>query len=424
MKRQLVKPLEQTGRTTRLSAADGLMSLMTPTLALCYRERLDASRLRLALARVLTDYSSFSGRVQRKGGDLFLEHGLGGAGFEVSESSDLSAVLGAAARASHSSLVCPHMSALGMLGGRESLFAARVTHTPDGSVLGVTWNHALGDYHSAMLLLRAWALAYRDRPHDKPLEVSDRCAYLKEMLPEAPSGSLAWRVLSWPEFFRFIHAQFWVARPVQRVALEFSRDEISAIHAAAGCEKSVTAYDALCAHIFLTLRRLLDTQVSPHFAIAINYRKRLGLPANLLGNLSDVVNTKASASDTTATIASALRRRVETFATGPIGQRDLAALKAAYPSALQQMRCSTQLSDPYRTNLILSNVGDVGHYELPFGLSAPVFVHARGTNMMAPGFGTIVKSMEGERVTVDMMLPRTLARRVAGERGRSPLSML
>jgi hypothetical protein len=42
---------------------------------------------------------------------------------------------------------------------RSALFAARLTATPEGCVLGITWHHMLGDLHSPRqlgLFVRLW----------------------------------------------------------------------------------------------------------------------------------------------------------------------------------------------------------------------------------------------------------------------------
>ena len=412
MKRQLVKPLEPIARRTRCSFLDVVNAYAHPTIVLGYPERLDPARLRHALARVLSDFGAFAGRLVRSRGDWYIEHGIGAA-FETAESLDCCSSLGAALRTSHSKLLCPALSPIATLRGKGALFAARLTQTPDGSVLGVTWSHALCDNHSMMLLLRAWSLAYREQPYKRPFDVADREAYLNEHVPMQPSSETQWRILSWPGVLRRLSYMFWMTRSARRVVLDFSWSQITAIHAAAAGDGTVSPGDALCAHVFWTFQRLCR-DIGQHFCVTINYRKNFGLPSNLLGNASDFVSTIANPGDGPAAIASALRASIEAFDAGSLTQRELPRLRASRPGLLTAWRLC--LGEPASITLGLTNVSRAGHHQLVFATARPTFIHARPTDAPLVGAGMIFSAAGATGLTIDIVLPSKLVESLARER--------
>ena len=408
MKRQLITPLALHKRTTRCTMMDNLVRLFTPNLVLSYDERLDPERLKRALVRVLADYSEYAGRLSRVDGDLSIEHGTGGAIFEITESTLPNAAFQSRTNANSWKLACPTLSVVGILRGKTPLFAARVTQTPNGSVLGVTWHHTVGDVYSTMLLVRAWALAYRDQPYEKPTEVSDRSAYLSERLPRSSGELTRWRLLSWREVFGVLG--YWLTHPGRRVKLEFSWSEIDAFRAAATRDNPVTAHDALCAHLVLMLRRL-DSATRSHLTVAVNYRKRAGLPAILLGNMTDMVSLTVNAGDDAASIASGLRLCINEFATGPLSHHEMLKLRAAHPGALQRLR----YWNDYVPGSTVAITSVLGLQDVVFQATAAACAEARPSTSDSREMNWIYESPDRTGLVVDMWLPSPVADRVDQE---------
>ena len=424
MTSELLTPTDSVRHTTRCSILDPMLMYVTSSIAFCYRERLDTARLRESLAQVLGRYGGYAGRLLRERGNWLIEHGVGGARFETAHVEESSATMGAVALAKDSRGVCPRISALGVMRGKEPLFAARISQTSDGTVVGITVNHAIGDAYSSMLLMRAWALAYRGEAYDLPFDVEDRGAYLREHLPPPAAELKHWRLLSWSDCWRNYLYQFWGTRPKRRIVLPFSANDVTEIHGVASRGTSVTPHDALSAHVFLTLQRLLGSDAGPCCGVAINYRQRLGLPANLLGNMSDTVAARTDECSDTAAVAVALRKSIKAVGTGPMSYPELERLRATHPRLLHQIRYWNASWQPCRVNLILTNVAGLKYYDLVFGSTRPVFVHARGMDQDATvGLGTIAPGPDGG-VTVDIVLPGRWAEPAMREHGRPALAVL
>ena len=83
MKQIIVRPLERSTRTIRCSTADFILRGFTPRVALAYPTRLDPERLARALARVLSDYSAFAGRLKLRPDAMLIEPSNQGVPLEI-----------------------------------------------------------------------------------------------------------------------------------------------------------------------------------------------------------------------------------------------------------------------------------------------------------------------------------------------------
>lgn len=98
--------------------------------------------------------------------------------------------------------------------------------------------------------------------------------------------------------------------------IDFGVDEIGQLHASALRDSYLSKSDALSAHVLAVLRDLNPDQDRPMSSVVlmINYRKRMGLPKNLLGNVINSAWMNVSASADTATTAAGLRAKLNAYA--------------------------------------------------------------------------------------------------------------
>jgi hypothetical protein len=171
---------------------------------------------------------------------------------ERAESSGAIAEVEAFTRAGMAQSLDPKLSHLRVLLGREVLLGARHTQARDGSVLAVTWDHALGDMRTTMLLMRAWAAAYEDSRHEPPAAISDRDVYLREHIPDPPAARSAVRLTSWSTVAR---STGWLLRPGTCVNLEYSPTTLQVVQGA------VHGFDMVLPYANVS-RQFFDAQVA------------------------------------------------------------------------------------------------------------------------------------------------------------------
>jgi hypothetical protein len=382
-----------------------VVSVAVPTAAFGYAERLDPTRIERALAEVLVHDGVMAGRFAWRDGALWIEHGAG-IQFETTSRGESVAELFGLLREQHSKLVCPGLPVRAAMRGKGALLAFRLTRARDGSVLGVTWTHGLGDANSIVSLLRAWSLASRGLAYPKPPEVTDRGAYLDQKVPIPPRVDTRARVLPWAEFLRALAYQLGALR-ARRVALDFTWNQIDAIHEAAARDRPISPSDALCAHILHGLHEL-GVDLSPEVTVAVDFRKAFGIPPTALGNFSDLVFTPVNPEESVSEGAEALRANIDAFLrgqlSGTMNHRRVAQLRAAHSSELDLLRFWF-FGEPGRGNLRLSNTSRSAYNKLVFADSPPAFVHMRATDVPLVGTGVLFPSPNAAGLTLDIVLP-------------------
>jgi shikimate O-hydroxycinnamoyltransferase len=408
-----LSPDRQTPGATICSHSDWLLRFNTVSIAFSYRERLDFERLGGALRCVLGDFPAYAGRLVTREGKLHIEHGAG-IRLERAASDEGFEALAAAAQTGRAHLLCPSMSVRRALGGNEALLAVRLTETRDGCVLGVTWHHSVGDLQSTMSLLRACARAYGNAPHDVPPLVLDRVEYLDRRVPDPANAVSSLRLFSAGELWSV--AGF-IAQRKRRVDFEFSWDELAEIHQRLVRDEFLSPHDALCAHAFSALRGLKSERPPERVVLVVNYRKRVGLAPNLLGNMLGAVVVTADARCDAVTIASELRAALNAYGSQHVDYHPTRRFLARHPGRLDRIRSMPSFFDAGGGTCIVTNWTNFGVYELAFDGVAPALFSSL-TRAPVPWIANVFESPNQRGVTLSMFLPTAFAKRVDSPEGR------
>jgi hypothetical protein len=385
------------------------------SIAFCYNQRLDVARLRDALSQVLSDFPVYAGRIRSSPGALQIEHVGRGAVLEVAASSEPFDTLATTANQGRGDLLCPVLSTRRALSGRGPLLSARLTETADGSVLGVTWHHLVGDFHSTMQLLRAWSQAYTNSGYDAPAFVLDRPQYLEARVPDPANAVSALRLCSASEMLSML--RFMMQRK-RRVDIDFGWDELAQLQHAAMREGYVTPNDALCAHAFSVLRALAPARPVARLGLTVNYRKRLGLPANLVGNMLSALVMDIDARADMAAIAGALRARLNVYASEHADYHATRRFLDRHPSRFQRMRIVPQVGDPSGSTWCVTHWTDFGVYDLAFDGAAPALFCSLSAAPM-PLMANLFERPQRRGITLSLHLPEALARQMDSPEGRA-----
>jgi hypothetical protein len=392
---------------------------MQPGFICFYREPLDRARLGRAMARVLIDFPMFGGRLISERAELRIEHAGPGIPLEYEESDDSIEELEAAARAGRTRRFDPQDSQTRVSFGRAPIFGARLTAARGGSALAVSWNHALGDVQSVILFMRAWALAYEGSSHEKPVLVLDRDAYLRQHMPDPSGARSGVSLASWRQIAASAYA---LSRPAKRIALEYSWEQLTAIHDALSAAERTTINDTLCAHIYQVLRRLSGAIETTNLCTAVNYRKRVGIPENVLGNLVAFLAQPVDELDDAAKIATGLRTRLEQYATKYVSYHASMRVFDAHPRPSERARIFSRSFIPGRGDLLLTNHSKFGHYQLMFGTRGPSMFIPLGVSRMPAWFMVVYELPKQAGLGVGVGLPPAVADRLRSSEGQALLS--
>jgi len=410
---EFIRPTGYAQARTRCTAFDRLISFTAPTLTFCYAQRLDPARLRAALSDVLRAYPLVCGKLVSEGGALFIEHGVAGAPFEVCESSQPVRELAETAARDRKAAKRILPSLPGRAGRLRSLIAVRVTEGPDGSLVSLTLNHGVGDLMTMLLIMRAWSAAYRGEPIEPTSALSDRAAYLEQHMPQLDARGSQF-VAGWAEWPR--HMARFLARGADPLYLRFTWEQLAALQAEASREHNVTQQDALMAHVFGLVRGAHRPELPGVLMLSLNYRSRLGMPPNTLGNFFDGLKTRVERTDDLAAVAAAVRRQVAGFPLRRPYSQELERLHASHPSFLQRMRCVDGDLDPREvgTLLTMTTHKNAGLYDITFDDARPVLYGCRP----AESINWLTLTMEtpdDSGLLVQLHVPDAVARTVAQE---------
>ena len=415
MQKYVVSPGQLTQSTTVCSYADWQSRHGTVSIAFCYPQRLDLDRLRESLSRVLSDYQDYAGRIRMDDGTMYIDHGDKGVQFEVATSSESYDALRAQAERGKDRTVCAPMSLRRTLHGREPLLMVRVTETSDGCILGVTWHHSVGELASTLQLMLAWSKAYSGETHEAPPRVLDRAKYLDEHMPD-PSGAVsAMRLVGGGELFALVP---FILQKRQRVDFDFGWDQLEELQEWAKRDAYVGQFDALCAHASGVLRRLAPERPVEQLALAVNYRKRVGLPANIIGNMISTVTVDLTPKDDdSSSVAHALREKLSNYASVHADYHATRRFLNNHQGSFQRMRVVPKLVDPSGTTWIVTNVAGAGVYDVIFDGVAPALWCVL-TDAPLPLMTAIFDRPNRSGITLSMQLPLTLAARATTPEAR------
>jgi len=419
MQTYLISPDRVSDCTTTCTYADWQSRHGTVSIAFCYQQRLDRERLRASLASVLSDYQDFAGRIRMDGSTMYIDHGAQGVQLQFATSTEPYGVLTAEAARGSDRVVCPPMSRRRTLRGLDPLLMVRVTDTPDGCVMGVTWHHSVGELASALQLMLAWAKAYSHEPYEAPPVVLDRAKYLDEHMPDPSSAVSAMRLITMGELFSLIP---FVLQKRERVDFDFGWDQLEQFQAWARRDQYVGPFDALCAHVSSVLRELAPERPVKQLALAVNYRKRVGLPANIIGNLISTVTVGLAPEDNdSSSVAQALREKLSSYASAHADYHATRRFLDAHAGRFQRMRVVPSLVDPTGSTWVVTNVAGAGVYDVAFDDVTPA-LWCLLTDAPLPLMTAIFDRPNRAGITLSMQLPRALARRADSAEARDRMA--
>ena len=404
MSTQLIRPVNAERRDIRCNVGDAIVANLAVHIVFFFERRLDATALTRAFARALTDLPVFAGRMSLAEGRMRIRcEGQGVPLTSVSSARTLAEAMRSTSEDAGMWLVDPVNGATARW-GLGPLCRVRVTHLADGgTAIGFSWHHAVGDMHTAMHFMNAWAAAAADEPLKEPLIVEDRAAYLDEHLPGDGARQPGVRCLGAAELGRSALYLAKDARRQRTLSLYFGEDEITRMRDAYGAGTRLTANDVVCAHVCEALVNADPAVDRRVLAIAVNARSRCGLDPMLVGNIITTLNVEVRRGEDARSIARRIRYAVDHFADEycdmRINQRFLDGC-----SAWRAARCVSSAFNPAQWNPLISNWSGFGVYRLQFEGAAPSYFTPL-LRLPVAGLGALVDGADGRGLVFEMSLP-------------------
>jgi hypothetical protein len=371
------------------------------------------------LGQVLGDFCVFNGRLIKRGLDLYIECNDIGVAFSVVRSDvDMRTTLGQIAAKSRQPLI-DLIDPKRAIAKGEPVLTVRITQFTDAkSCLGVCLHHSVGDMHSFMGLMHAWSRSVTGVEYAKPLVVEDRVAYLEQALPHTSRAEPGLRCLGLADMASFVFYKLTEARDKRLLSFYFGSDELERLRASLQSElgERLSINDALCAHLF-SLIAGRDPKARPRYlSIAVDYRKRVGLPENLLGNMVTNINCLCEPGKAAGQIAGGLRRAADRFVDEHMDYRSNMQFIESHGGAKRIGRFVAKGIDPMGGALFVTNLSKVGVYEITFGGNSPTYFAPTG-GAPFPWVSTVYEGFHNRGAVFEVGLPRVIAGRLVSDTG-------
>lgn len=389
--------------------------LLTRTPVSCiffFAKAYDCPSLLLGIKTALSDFPFLAGRLVLRGNQLFLDCNNQGILFSSAIHEERIANIISNLDSVPSAMLVDHLKNEPDKYSTRPLLSIIVGYFECGGMsIGVSWHHSVGDMHTLMLFLKAWAAAVNHKASDKPLIVGSRKEFLSRFLLDADPTSAAPLVRHYGRL-QLVKAYgklaFASARTQQR-SFYFSTHELERmrIDLSESVGRELSLNDCICAHLGHALIHAGCGQPSIDLGITVNYRKRLGLSALACGNF--IAPVFASCSSDSSTCETALRiqsacrdsaylhNALAATVSFVAGKLKTGSYKQFLPIALNQDKLT----------LLTTNWSRFGALELAFGNASPFFFMPFG-HYKIPWLCGIVEGFHGQGILASIVLPHDM----------------
>jgi hypothetical protein len=404
--------------TIRCALTDVFVRDVQVSVVFFYEHKLDTTALTRGLARVLGDFAPFNARLRHRNGERFIECGDTGARFSIARSdSTLTATLADLDDRARLDLV-DVIDARRCWSG-DPVLAIRVTQFADGhSALGVSWHHTAGDLNSVMSLMKAWSRAVTGLNYEKPLLVEDRDDYLNRTLLAADGVLPNLRYLKVTELLKLAAYILTKGRDKRRITLHFDPDELEHMRGTLQSDSGqrLSINDAVSAHVCSVLSSRDIKARDRRLSIAVDYRRRAGLPENVIGNMVTSVEVACEHGKPVAKLAADLRSGVDNFTAKYLNHHANLRYVQSHGGVAKITRFIPTAIDPFSGSLLVSNWSGAGIYDIDFGVAGPSHFVAAGSGPL-PWLGVMHEGFRNRGLIVELELPRAVAARMLDEAG-------
>jgi hypothetical protein len=406
--------------TVRCTLQDRMVRQFTAPMVFFYDRPLDADAIAHGLGRVLGDFCVFNGELVQRRGELFIECNDIGASFSIVERATTMQHALATLEDPRERMQLVEMTSAKPRGAKPNpLLSVRITQFVDGtSCLGVCFHHSIGDMQTFALFMRAWSQAAAGLAYDRPLVVEEREAYLDAAIAPTSRAKPSVRYLGVRQLAGFAAYLLTRARDRSGVCFHFGPRELEALRASVQSESSerLSTNDVLCAHMFSLIAARDPKPRSRHLGIPVNFRKRVGLPEALLGNMLSAINVWTEPGTHAAAIAGELRRSVDGFADLHMDYRANKAFAAEHGGASKASRFLMKGIDPINGSLLVTNWSKFGIYDVGFGGAGPRYFTGIGDTPF-PWLSVVLDGFDNHGLLFSALLPAAIASQLNSEAG-------
>lgn len=416
----LVRAEHHVSQIVVCSIADRLIQNLPVSVVFFYRKSIESDVLINSLKKVLSDFPIFAGTLKNINNDLCIDCNNSGILFSVVRTDlTIDRMLEEFPRIDKQKLVDiinPKQS----IASQSPVMTIKLTYSAcGGMIIGICWHHSIGDMHTFMQLMKAWSNLTNQQEYVVPIIPEDRDKYLQAKLEPNDRAISSVRYLRIGALLKL--GLYMLLQAQNNIALQFyfSDSELNNMKQdlSEKANLKLSKNDVLCSHLFEIISELdggnspkerLD-QRSKCLAIAVNYRSRLELPQNILGNFASIVNISASQHVDPVRLSQNIREAIDNFK--ELHMDFFATTKYINENGGVKKieRFIVKGIDPIEKNLLVTNWTNFNVYDVIFGEVQPFYFTPVG-NMTIPWLSVINEGFANNGLIYSVILPKKLAK--------------
>lgn len=394
------------GQRIRCSTVD-LINGVPVAVAFVFDRTLDPAALARSLALTLEDYPVFAGSFALEQGQWFLDCNARGVQFEVVERNESLGEALHALPATHRKHHVPDV-AFG-LGRKKCVTHVRLNQLRGGgTLLGIAWQHAIGDWVSFMRFMKAWSDRTGGLVPDPPLIVPDRDQFTHERCDDRHDFANL-RVVGFGEMPGMMLRLISSKRRQKIAMLHFTDDEVTAIraHLQQGSELRLSANDALTSHVMTTINEVEPRAEPRKVTLAMSSRRHSGVGDDVIGNFVGWLTLACEHEVTPVQFAERLRTAIDGWSPR---YRSIRAFIDENGGAAKSYRFMADDVDMIE-GTALSTLNRTGIFQLAFGGAAPILFFPALIGSL-PWYGIVSEGYGGRGLQLGFNMPATVAERL------------
>ncbi len=412
----LVQANRFTPQTITCSFTDQLLKNLPVPVCFFYKNSVEHPALIEALKVVLNDFPIFAGILTSIAGQLYIECNNQGVLFSVAkDESSINQLIAELPKTDKHKLI-NQLDGKKVIAQQSPVLTFKITYFACGGMaIGACWHHSIGDMHSFMQLMKAWANTFNAKEYAPPLLVNDRQTYLQAHLTPNQNITPGVRYLRISELLKLIAYRPFATRSKTILRFYFSESELQAMKQAflAATGESVSKNNALCAHLFSLISKLDTGNNDRTLSIAVNYRAKEKLPPTIFGNFISSINLSIQRQTVEPfQLAKQLNAAVNQFSTLHMdffSTQDFIAQKIG--NNAKTNRLISTFVNPLKKTLLVTNWSGFGVYEVVFGQAQPFFFSSF-SNYPFSWLSSITKGFANQGLIYSVHLPTALARKL------------
>ena len=406
----LVRAEHHVSQIVTCSIFDRLIQNFPISVVFFYRKSIESDVLVNSLKKVLSDFPIFAGTLKNINNDLCIDCNNQGVLFSVVRADlTIDRILDEFPRIEKQKLV-DLINPKQAISSQSPVMTVKLTYSACGGMLmGICWHHSIGDMHTFMQLMKAWSSWTNQQEYVVPIVPLDRDKYLQDKLEPNNHASSIVRYLSIKKSLE-LGLYMWQSRSNITLQFYFSDDELNNMkqELSEKAARKLSKNDVLCSHLFEIISNLDGDGRAKYLAIVINYRSRIELPQNILGNFISILNVSSSKQVDPVQLSQNLREAIDNFR---LLHMDFFATKNYINEngGIKKIdRFIIKGIDPTKKTLAVTNWANFSVYDVIFGESQP-FYFTPFSDTPFPWISIINEGFANNGLIYSVVLPSKLA---------------